>query len=84
MRNKIIPVVSNKFLGFAIKTKSWQPVERNGWLIKFSIYREHYVLLTIVSQYTAQTIIRYFNNEDEACKFINYIIQMDAENEVVV
>ena len=84
MRNKSIPSVSKKFLEYAVKTKSWHPVERNGWLIKFSIYKNENILLTIVSRYTAQTIIRYFTNEDEACKFINYIVSIDADTEVDV
>lgn len=81
MRNKTVPNITRKYLGYATKIRSWQPVERNGWLIKFSIYKEEFVLLTIVSRYTTQTIIRYFTNEDEACKFINFIIDMDAEIE---
>jgi hypothetical protein len=84
MRNKTVPVLSKQFLGYAVKTKSWHPVERNGWLIKFSIYKNENILLTIVSRYTAQTIIRYFTNEDEACKFINYIVSIDADTEVDV
>jgi hypothetical protein len=70
---------SKKFLDTALKTKSWQPVVRNGWIIKFSVYRDSNVLLTIISQYTGQVIIRHFTNEDEACMFINLVIALDAE-----
>ena len=55
------------------KTRFWYPVSRNGWWIKFSTYRDHYILLMIVSKYTAQTIIRYYDDEDEAVAFINFI-----------
>jgi hypothetical protein len=55
------------------KSKFWQPVSRNGWWIKFSTYRDHYILLMIVSKYTAQTIIRYYEDESEAVAFINFI-----------
>jgi hypothetical protein len=55
------------------KTKFWYPVSRNGWWIKFSTYRDHYILLMIVSKYTAQTIIRYYEDESEAVAFINFI-----------
>jgi hypothetical protein len=70
---------SKKFLDIALKTKSWQPVVRNGWIIKFSVYRDSNVLLTIISQYTGQVIIRHFTNEDDACMFINLVIALDAE-----
>jgi len=62
------------------KTKFWYPVSRNGWWIKFSTYRDHYILLMIVSKYTAQTIIRYYENEDEAVAFINFITTCNAQD----
>jgi hypothetical protein len=61
------------------KTKFWYPVSRNGWWIKFSTYRDHYILLMIVSKYTAQTIIRYYENEDEAVAFINFVTTCDPD-----
>lgn len=62
------------------KTKFWQPVVRNGWWIKFSTYRDHFILLMIISQYTGQTIIRYFEEEDEAVAFINFITTCSAQD----
>jgi hypothetical protein len=70
---------NKKFLETAVKTKSWQPVARNGWIIKFSVYKDTFVLLTIISQYTGQVIMRHFKNEDEACMFINLVIELDPE-----
>lgn len=58
-------------------SRSWEPVNRNGWWIKFSVYKDLNVLLVFVSKYTGQTIIRYFNDEDEACDFINFVIAHD-------
>ena len=55
------------------KSRFYQPVNRNGWWIKFSTYRDHYILLMIISRYTAQTIIRYYQDEDEAVAFINFV-----------
>jgi hypothetical protein len=72
-------VPSKRFLEFAVKTKSWHPVARNGWIIKFSIYEEQSVLLTIISQFTGQFIIRYFGNEDDACKFINQVVSLEPD-----
>ena len=71
---------SKKFSQIAEKTKSWYPVARNGWIIKFSIYDESNFLITIISQYTGQAIIRYFNDEDAACLFINFIQELDPGN----
>ena len=58
-------------------SRSWEPVNRNGWWIKFSVYKDLNILLVFVSKYTAQTIIRYFKDEDEACDFINFVIAHD-------
>jgi hypothetical protein len=54
-------------------TKFWEPVCRNNWALKFSVYGE-YILLIVVSVYTGQTIIRYFDDEKNACFFINMIV----------
>jgi hypothetical protein len=70
---------TKKFIDMALRTKSWQPVARNGWIIKFSVYKDTFVLLTIISQYTGQVIMRHFSNEDEACMFINLIVELDAD-----
>lgn len=55
--------------------KFWSPVERNGWYIKFSFLKDEQVLLIFVSAYTCQTIIRYFDNENEAVKYINFLCE---------
>jgi hypothetical protein len=70
---------SKKFIDAAVRTKSWQPVERNGWIIKFSVFRDTFVLLTFISRHTGQCIMRHFIDEDEACVFINFITELDAE-----
>ena len=57
--------------------KFWSPVERNGWYIKFSFLRDEQVLLIFVSSYTCQTIIRYFDNENDAVKYINFLCEKD-------
>ena len=62
------------------KSKFWQPVVRNGWWIKFSVYRDHFILLMIVSRYTGQTIIRYYTSEEEAVTFINFITTCNAQD----
>jgi len=58
--------------------KSWQPIIRNDWWIKFSFYKDR-VLLFVVSTMTGETVVRYFNDEDEACVYINYILNQDAK-----
>lgn len=57
--------------------KSWETVNRNGWYIKFSVLEDQYVLLTFVSSYTGQTVVRYCDGEIEACEQINFITSLD-------
>ena len=58
--------------------RSWHPVVKNDWWIKFSVYKDQ-VLLFVVSTMTGETVVRYFNDEDEACEYINYILNQDAK-----
>jgi hypothetical protein len=62
---------------------SWEPVVRNGWVIKFSVYKQH-ILLAFISIHTNQTIIRYFNDEDEACEFINFVCHHDSAQKLML
>ena len=59
-------------------TTYFQPAVRNGWIIKFSVYKNTEILLMFVSKYTGQTIVRYFSEEDHAVKYINMIIAKDS------
>lgn len=55
-------------------SKSFAPVIKNGWAIKFSTYRDNNILLVFSSIHTGQTIVRYFTDEDDAVMYINYVI----------
>ena len=63
-------------------TRSWDPVIRNNWAIKFSVYKG-FILLIFTSCITGQTIIRYFDDEDIDCQFINYILHQDPSEELL-
>lgn len=80
MQKKETQISTASFSEIKSKSKFWQPVYRNGWWIKFSTYRDTFILLTFVSEFTSQTIIRYFSNEDDAVTFINFITEKDAKN----
>jgi hypothetical protein len=71
--------LSEKFLDIASKVQSWNPIERNGWAIKFSIFDDKHILLFFVSTYTGQTIIREFESELDAIRFINQVIELDPQ-----
>jgi len=62
---------------------SWEPVVRNGWVIKFSVYKKN-ILLNFISINTGQTIVRYFGDEDLACKFINFVCHHDPMQELAL
>jgi hypothetical protein len=61
---------------------SYLAVNRNGWFIKFSVFNGYNILLVFTSMFTGQTILRYYDNEDDAVKFINYIIECDPTEEI--
>ncbi len=69
---------SKQFMDVAYRTQSWQPVSRNGWLIKFCIFNGDHIMLIFTSTYTTQTIIREFSDENIACEYINFVIELDA------
>jgi len=73
-----------EYLRIANNTSFYLPVNRNGWWIKFSTYHSHNILLFFISQHTGQTIVRYFDNEDDAVKYINYICDLDPKVELEV
>ena len=77
MQKKSYKQVRKMYLEMLSKSKSWSPIARNGWVIKFSIIGDD-ILLIFFSQYTAQTIIRHFNNEEDAIHFINYMLIRDS------
>ena len=62
---------------------SWEPAVRNGWVIKFSVYKKN-ILLNFISINTGQTIVRYFDDEDLACKFINFVCHHDPMQELAL
>ena len=78
MQKKTLPTPSSdRYLEFLNNVDSYEPVNRNGWWIKFSLYNTSNILLTFTSMFTGQTVIRYFDDENDAVKYINYIIELD-------
>lgn len=73
---------SQNYLEVESNTKSFTLVNRNGWWIKFSVYNSYNILLVFTSMFTGQTIVRYYDNEDDAVKFINYVMESDPAEEI--
>ena len=63
-------------------SRSFSPIIRNGWAIKFSLYLDINILLVFMSMHTGQTIIKYYDNERDAIKYINYVISKDAQETI--
>lgn len=57
---------------------SFKSIMINDWIIKGSTYDEN-ILLIFVSKCTGQTIIRHFIDEDESCKYINFVTTRNAK-----
>lgn len=70
------------YLKLKSKIASFSPVNRNGWLVKFSVLDHSGILLIFTSTFTGQTILRYFEDEERAVEFINFIIHSDPSDEV--
>jgi hypothetical protein len=77
------PQKSQAFIDTEVKCMSFMPVNRNGWWIKFSTSKDGNVLLLFTSMFTGQTVVRFFENEDEAVKFVNFITECDPTEELV-
>jgi hypothetical protein len=60
------------------KLKSFIPVIKNGWLIKFSTFSGENVLLVFMSIHTHQIIVRHYDSEDFAVNYINFVIGHDS------
>ena len=77
------PQKSQAFIDTEVKCMSFMPVNRNGWWIKFSTSKDGNVLLLFTSAFTGQTVVRFFELEDEAVKFVNFITECDPSQELV-
>jgi hypothetical protein len=73
-------VKDNKTTVTELNYKSFTPVAKNGWYIKFSTLDANNILLIFVSSYTMETIVRYFSNEEMAVEFINFVITSDPQD----
>jgi hypothetical protein len=70
---------SNQMEKIKSNTKHFMPILKGGWVIKFSIYGFDNILLTVISSYTDQVIIRYFVDEKDAVDFINRVTVENPE-----
>jgi hypothetical protein len=82
MRNKFSPKLSRHFLEAASKISFWGPVDRNGWRIRFSIHNHQSVIISAVSAFSGQYIIKFFNDEDKAVDFLELLSQRDPRKPI--
>jgi len=75
---------SQSFAEIEKKVMSFLPVNRNGWWIKFSTNKDSNILLLFTSMFTGQTIVRFFQEEDEAVQFINYITEQNPAEKLTL
>lgn len=75
---------SQSFAEIEKKVMSFFPVNRNGWWIKFSTNKDSNILLLFTSMFTGQTIVRFFQEEDEAVKFINFITEQNPAEQLTL
>lgn len=65
-----------------VNLRSFSPITRNGWTVKLSTYRDANIMLVFCSVYTNQAFIKFFENEDDAVKYINIVISKNS-NEIL-
>lgn len=56
---------------------SFPTIRRGNWQLKASIYKDSQVLLVANNMVTDGFIIKAFDNDDEASKFINFLVDKD-------
>lgn len=61
--------------------RTFHPVIRNYWWIKFSTYKNN-VLLVVGSTLTGQVTITHYTDEDRACDFVNWVLEQDPAKAV--
>lgn len=65
------------------KLNSYDEIEKgNGWLLKMSTMNNFYILFIIRSKHTGQVIIRYFDDEEIARLFVDFVCEQDALEEI--
>lgn len=63
--------------------KSFDNIVRNGWTVQMSTWQDHYILVIINSSITNQTILRHFDDEQEAAIFVDFVVDNhDASEEI--
>ena len=84
MQRKTLKLQKSQFFSEAEKKiMSFSPVNRNGWWIKFSTSKDNSILLLFTSMFTGQTIVRFFQEEEEAVQFINFIVEKNPTKELI-
>ena len=73
-KNLLLEDIKNQLMSF-------HPVVRNGWAIKFSTHRDDNILLIFTSVYTAKTVVRYFTDEQDAVKYINFMMTTNPQED---
>ena len=63
------------------KFKSLDPISRAGWTVKASTIHDTYLLTIILSESTGQCIVRHFDDEHVASAFVDFVCELDAEQE---
>lgn len=70
-------------LDISKELRSWHPVVRDYWWIKFSNYKGN-ILLIVGSTLTGQVVVRHYADENKACDFVNWIIEQDPSKSIKI
>ena len=58
-----------------VKLVSFPEIRRGNWHIKTSVLQYQQILIVAINKGTAETVVRYFTDDDSAAEFINYIVE---------
>lgn len=60
------------------KLVSFVPIRRGNWIVKTSVYKDKFVMFIAYNTSTAEFVVKQFNNQIDAVKWLEMIIEKDA------
>lgn len=70
-------MLKGRRVGRVIKITTFQTVKRGNWLLRFSVTDMDSIMLLCSSTTTDNTFIKFFNSEEEAVSFVDFLVTQE-------